>query len=133
MLKILQIASGNSTSTRYFTTHSLRATCAARLYHAGMDKQLITEITGHKSNAVRLYKRTNDDLKQKASNILDNSNPADYKKQIETSNYGTNNNSNSIVISGKHECVSSKCTSHLDKKMKVEINGKDQTIMVVFE
>ncbi|ESO94448.1 hypothetical protein LOTGIDRAFT_161138 [Lottia gigantea] len=43
-----------------FSNHSLRATAATRLYQAGVDEQLITEKTGHRSNAVRAYKRTSD-------------------------------------------------------------------------
>ena len=43
------------------TNHSLRATCATRLYQAGVDEQQIMERTGHKSTAgVRTYKRTSD-------------------------------------------------------------------------
>ncbi|CAC5399500.1 unnamed protein product [Mytilus coruscus] len=41
-----------------FTNHSLRATAATRLYVAGVDEQLIAEKTGHRSSAVRGYKRT---------------------------------------------------------------------------
>ncbi|XP_062572787.1 uncharacterized protein LOC134234758 [Saccostrea cucullata] len=43
-----------------FTSHSLRATAATRLYQAGVDEQLteLVEKTGHRSNAVRAYKRT---------------------------------------------------------------------------
>ncbi|CAG2234520.1 unnamed protein product [Mytilus edulis] len=36
-----------------FTNHSLRATAATRLYAAGVDEQLISEKTGHRSSAVR--------------------------------------------------------------------------------
>ena len=46
-----------------FTNHSLRATAATRLYHANVDEQIIQEITGHRSLAVRAYKRTS--MKQK--------------------------------------------------------------------
>uniref|UniRef100_A0A1I8GBN5 RNB domain-containing protein n=1 Tax=Macrostomum lignano TaxID=282301 RepID=A0A1I8GBN5_9PLAT len=43
------------------TNHSLRATCATRLYHANVDEQLIMERTGHRSlSALRCYKRTSD-------------------------------------------------------------------------
>ena len=47
--------------TGYKTNHSLRATTATRLYHAGVDEQLIMERTGHRSlDGVRRYKRTSD-------------------------------------------------------------------------
>ena len=35
-----------------FSNHSLRATAASCLYNANVDKQLISEVTGHRSNAV---------------------------------------------------------------------------------
>ena len=51
------------------TKHSLRATAATRLFEAEVD-ELITEITGHRSDSVRSYKRTGDALKRKASEII---------------------------------------------------------------
>ncbi len=46
-----------------FTNHSLRASCATRLYQSGEDKQIIKCITGHRSDAgVRSYKRVSDQL-----------------------------------------------------------------------
>ena len=52
----------------YFINHLLRASAASRLYNVGIDEQLIQE-TGHKSTAVRGYKRTSDCLKS-ISDIL---------------------------------------------------------------
>lgn len=52
------------------TNHSLRATCASRLYRNDVDEQLICEKTGHRSNAVRTYKRTSEDQMRDMSNIL---------------------------------------------------------------
>lgn len=54
------------------TNHSLRATCATRLYHAGVDEQLIMERTGHRSvSGVRYYKRTSDVQIAECSAVLD--------------------------------------------------------------
>ena len=61
------------------SNHSLRATAATRLYEDGQDEQLISEITGHKSNAVREYKRTNTEMKRKANQTI-NSKPSEQKK-----------------------------------------------------
>ncbi|XP_070548200.1 transcriptional regulator QRICH1-like [Ptychodera flava] len=52
------------------TNHSLRATAATRLYDADIDEQLICEKTGHRSDAVRHYKRTSDEQQEKVSRIL---------------------------------------------------------------
>ncbi len=46
----------------HFTNHSLRATTATRMFQKGVDEQLIKRVTGHKSDAVRLYKRTSESL-----------------------------------------------------------------------
>lgn len=53
-----------------FTNHSLRASCASRLYHHNVDEQLICEKTGHRSDSVRSYKRTSDGQLKQISDIL---------------------------------------------------------------
>ena len=60
----------------YYTNHSLHSTCAMKLYHCNIDKQLIQEITGHRSLAVRSYKRTCDSQRKMASNCLFNTGKA---------------------------------------------------------
>ncbi|XP_076079050.1 zinc finger MYM-type protein 2-like [Mytilus galloprovincialis] len=52
------------------TNHSLRASTATRLYQAGVEEQLICETTGHRSNAVRSYKRTANFQQNESSEIL---------------------------------------------------------------
>ncbi len=54
----------------YFTNHSLRSTAVTCLYQGGVKEQVITEITGHRSLAVRGYKRTHKDQRYRASQIL---------------------------------------------------------------
>ena len=55
------------------TNHSLRSTCATRLFEQGVDEQLIMERTGHRSTAgVRSYKRTSDIHHLNTSVIIDN-------------------------------------------------------------
>lgn len=56
--------------TGFRTNHSLRATAATRLYHAKVDEQQIAETTGHRSTAIRRYKRTTDDQRKETSNII---------------------------------------------------------------
>jgi hypothetical protein len=60
----------NGGYTGKFTLHSLRATCATRLFRQGVEEQLIQEVTGHSSEAVREYKRTDDVMKEHVSNML---------------------------------------------------------------
>ena len=55
----------------YKTNHSLRATAATRLYQAGVDEQLIMEVTGHQSlDGVRSYKRTSQEQREELSDIM---------------------------------------------------------------
>ena len=54
----------------FFTNHSLRATAATKLYHDDIDEQIIQEVTGHCSIAVREYKRMCDDQKLVASSCI---------------------------------------------------------------
>ena len=53
-----------------FSNHSLRATAASHLYNANVDEQLISEVTGHRSNEVRGYKRTSNDQLKGVSSIV---------------------------------------------------------------
>ena len=62
------------------TNHSLRATAATRLYEKGVDEQLIQEVTGHRSGAVREYKRTNEAQKRDISSILGGNGDENAKK-----------------------------------------------------
>ena len=57
------------------TNHSLRATAASRLYQRSVDEQLISEVTGHRSTAVRTYKRTTDEQKRLVSECLQSVSP----------------------------------------------------------
>ena len=54
----------------YYTNHSLRSSSATRMYHNGIEEQIIQEVTGHRSNAVRSYKRSSDLQRQVASRII---------------------------------------------------------------
>ena len=49
----------------HYTNHSLRGTSATRMYQSGIPEKVITEVTGHRSNAVRSYMRM--DFQQKES------------------------------------------------------------------
>ena len=54
----------------FHSNHSLRSTSATKLYQKDVDEKLIQEITGHRSLAVRSYKRTPDRQCKYASNLL---------------------------------------------------------------
>ena len=54
----------------YYTNHSLRSSSVTRMYHSGVEEQVIQEITGHRSNAVRSYKRTSQLQRKFASQAI---------------------------------------------------------------
>ena len=54
----------------YYTNHSLRSSSATRMYCNGVEEQVIQEITGHRSLAVRSCKRTCDLQCLRASQVI---------------------------------------------------------------
>ncbi len=59
-----------------FSNHSLRATMATKLFQSSIDEQVIKEMMGHKSNAVRMYKHSNTQLLQDASSKITSESPS---------------------------------------------------------
>ena len=53
-----------------FTNHSLRATSASRMYNSYVPEQVIKEVTGHRSDCVRVYKKTSDEIREEASRTI---------------------------------------------------------------
>ena len=53
-----------------FKNHSIRKATYTRLFRKGVDPQLIKEQTGHKSEAVMLYKKSNLQQKKEVSDML---------------------------------------------------------------
>lgn len=54
-----------------YTGHSGKVTLATTLYQSGVDEQLIKERTGHRSEAVRQYKRTSSEQQKYISRLVD--------------------------------------------------------------
>ena len=54
----------------FYSNHSLRSTSGTKLYQNDIDEQLIQEITGHRSLAIRSYKCTCDQQCKVASNLI---------------------------------------------------------------
>lgn len=77
----------------YRTNHSLRASAATRLYDQHVDEQLITEVTGHRSNAVRNYKRSSENLKRHVNSIVQGVPEDKNPKKV-----GTSTSSNGILV-----------------------------------
>ncbi|CAG2198686.1 unnamed protein product [Mytilus edulis] len=67
------------------TNHSLRASADTRFYNAGIEEQRVAETTGHRSKAVRVYKRTSADQQIEVLNILYGVRPSDGSKKAKLS------------------------------------------------
>ncbi len=50
----------------HFTNHSLRVSAATRMFSSGIEEQIVKERTGHRSDAVRAYKRMSEHLLEAA-------------------------------------------------------------------
>lgn len=77
----------------HFTNHSLRATTATRMYSAELPEELICEKTGHRSEAVREYKRTSNIQQLEASDVVQ-----DLKRKSESAEENNLCGSKSIKI-----------------------------------
>ena len=54
----------------YFTNHSCRRSSTTKLFQAGIDKKIIKEVTGHRSDAVDSYAITSDKQREAISKIM---------------------------------------------------------------
>ena len=74
LAKVVGRVTKNAALEGFFTNHSLRASCATVLYNddCNLPEQVIAEKTGHRSLAIRSYKRTKNTLKREVSDILTN-------------------------------------------------------------
>ena len=54
----------------FFTNHSLRRSGGTRLFNAGIDRKLVKEATGHKSDAVDQYQVTSDQQCEAMSRVI---------------------------------------------------------------
>lgn len=58
----------------HYTNHSLRRTCATRLFQEGVDEQQIMAVTGHRSaDGVRVYKEVSHTQQEEMSKIIQSS------------------------------------------------------------
>lgn len=85
-----------------YTNHSLRASAATRLYHAGIDEQLIVEKTGHRSKAVRVYKRTSEIQLEHISDVVQ---PKKAKVATASVASDTSNHDNGLLPPSKEICI----------------------------
>ena len=103
----------------HFTLHSLRATCATRLYETGVPEQQIMETTGHSSLAIREYQRTSDSMREKVSSIIQETTPLTSTETTvdeQESVKGTRSTMSTMSTSSSNRDV-----GPAKKKLKIEI------------
>ena len=101
----------------YFTNHSLRRCGSTRLFQAGIDRKLVKEVTGHRSDAVDCYQITSEAQREKLSNIIACPSVPDTVEPISKEAQVTNNS----VSEDHHEppqCTC-KCQRHESRKVSV--------------
>ena len=92
----------------FFTNHSLRRTGGTHLFQAGVDRKLVKEATGHRSDSIDTYQITSDEQRQWLSKII-------AKPPSETLSRNPENCTNSTV-------KGSECNETSDSN--VTVNGK---------
>ena len=107
----------------YFTNHSLRRTGTTRLFQAGVDRKIIKEYTGHRSDAVDKYQVTSHAQKEEVSNIL-NGNIDERNKENEVETGECKANSVDVLVTqsdhvGTTGCEVNNSKLSFDKKRDV--------------
>ena len=67
----------------YFTNHSLHCTGATRLFHAGLDRKLVKEFTGHTSDAIDKYQVTSHDQREEISKVIHSENDDTVSSEVD--------------------------------------------------
>ena len=93
----------------YFTNHSLRRTGGSRLFQAGVERKLVKEFTGHRSDALDAYQITSDDQRESLSKILACPNAPNKAEKVNEVSYVTSENT---TPQAKSEGCTCTCSIH---------------------
>ena len=94
----------------YFINHSLRRSGGSQLFQAGVDRKIVKEIIGHRSDAVDCYQITSEDQRARVGNILQGN--MEGKSLINASKqHSVDDHSNVTNEQIQDQCVC-KCKSH---------------------
>ena len=110
-----------------FTNHSLRATSASRMYQSHISEQIIKEIKGHRSDCVRTYKRTFDEIRKDASNKISG------ESVEEVSETNVNCEQESSDVKSKQSKNLDQCTSDYQRKRNAQSLAACQVIKNVIK
>lgn len=123
---------GIDTSDRNITGHSGKVTCATRLYQEGFDEQAIKSRTGHRSDAVRFYKKPSLEMQSSISKCLQPPNPKATSTVTSSSIYtpkpepiaeakGIQNQSEEVLEINVPKCIKKIVINRDGKKMSFEL------------
>ena len=70
--KVIKGIMQNAGVEGFYTNHSARRTGGTRLFRAGVQRKLVKETTGHRSDAIDKYQITSDDQREQMSAIMAN-------------------------------------------------------------
>ena len=68
----------------YFTNHSLCRSSCTRLFQAGVDRKIVTEMFRHRSDAIDKYQVTSEFQKKHVSNMISNETEPKEAKVVES-------------------------------------------------
>ncbi len=107
----------------YFTNHSGKVTCATQLFENNVDEQLIKRQTGHRSDAVRQYKRPSDAHALQVSDILQA--PAPKRQQPPAQSHPDRHNS-IMLPAGAQESLTNTFNFHSSGSQNIYIINQSQ-------
>ena len=121
----------------YFMNHSLRRTGGTRLFRAGVERKLVKEVTGHRSDAVDAYQITGHDQRKQISNILQGSQNSGTNPQVakvETEKIVSESESKSHVCQcGKDQLNEANVTEFVKELLKQTKDKGKTTIKIEIE
>ncbi len=88
-----------------FSNHRTGASTATRLFQSGVDEQIIKEVTGHKSDTVRMYKHSNTQLLREASTKVISNEPVKQEPAPNMFEWDDKNYCDQVLNSGKPEKI----------------------------
>lgn len=112
-----------------YTNHSLRRTAATRLFQSGVEDDLIRRHTGHKSNALYLYKEPSTKQIQNVSKLLyvENNSRTNVIDDSSRSLYNVSNNPNAEV---EQDSLMEEQATSSEQRMIVEVVQEKDTMNV---
>ena len=122
---------------RYFTNHSLRRSAPTRLFQAGVDRKMVKEITGHRSDAIDCYQVTSDRQKMHISEIIAGKKSEDKTVVVKQNEVKANPNdglnklsdeSNNCQCHSILKCDDNNVAAIIDQIVKAQ-KGKGKTVI----